>query len=48
MDLPDENLFAEGADDTEAPSELGEEDKDFLECLEKMMEEVEDEADSID
>jgi hypothetical protein len=41
----DDNQLAEDADDTEAPCELGEEDKDFLECLEKMVEEVEDEAD---
>jgi hypothetical protein len=33
-------------DDTEAPAELAEEDKDFLKSLEKMAEEVEDEADS--
>ena len=44
MKLLDDNPLAEGTDDTEAPCELGEEDKDFLECLEKMMEEVESEA----
>ena len=35
-------------DDTEASAGLAEEDKDFLESLEKMAQEVEDEADSID
>ena len=48
MKLLDDNLFAELADDTEAPRELGEEDKDLLKSLEKMAEEVKDEAGSID
>jgi hypothetical protein len=48
MNLLDDNLFAEVADDTVALRELGEEDKDFLECLEKMAKEVKDEAGSID
>jgi hypothetical protein len=39
----DDDPFAEAPDDTEALSELGEEDRDFLRCLEKMMEEVEPE-----
>jgi hypothetical protein len=50
MKLLDENLLAEVAGDTEAPGELAEaeEDKDFLKNLEKMAEEVQDEAGSID
>ncbi len=48
MKLLDEDLLAEGADDTEAPGELAEEGKDFLKDLEKMAEEVEDDANSID
>jgi hypothetical protein len=48
MKLLDENILAEVADDIEAPGELAEEDKDFLESLEKMVKEVEDEPDSID
>jgi len=48
MKILDENLLAEIADDTGAPDELAGEDKDFLKSLEKMAEEVEDEADSID
>jgi hypothetical protein len=48
MKLLDENLLAEVADNTEAPSKLPEEDKDFLTSLEKMAEGVKDEADSID
>ncbi len=48
MKLLDENLLVEGADDVEAPAELAEEDKDFLNSLEKMVKEVEDEPNSID
>ena len=44
----EENLFMKLVDDTEGQGELAEEDKDFLESLEKMAQEVEDEADSID
>jgi hypothetical protein len=43
--LLDENLLAEDVDDVEPPGELGE---DFLKSLEKMAEEVKDEANSID
>ena len=42
--LLDENLLAEGADEAEPRGELGEEDKEFLKSLEKMVEEVESEA----
>ena len=48
MKLLDEDLFAEGVDDVEPPGELGEEDGDLLKSLEKMAEEVEDDANSID
>jgi hypothetical protein len=48
MKLLDENLLAEGVDDVEPPGELGEEDEDLLKDLEKMAEEVEDDANSID
>jgi hypothetical protein len=48
MKLLDEDLLAEGADDVEPPDELGEEDEDLLKDLEKMAEEVEDDANSID
>ena len=50
MKLLDENLLAEVAGDTEAPGELAEaeEDKDLLKNLEKMVEEVEDNPNSID
>jgi hypothetical protein len=41
----DENLFVKVADDTEVSHGLAEEDKDFLDGLEKMAEELEDEAD---
>ena len=44
----DDDLFLEGADDIEASDGLVEEDKDFLNGLEKKAEEVEDEPDSID
>jgi hypothetical protein len=46
--LLDENLLAEGFDDVEPPGELGEEGEDFLKSLEKMANEVKDEANSID
>ncbi len=48
MKLLDEDLLAEGADDVEPAGELGEEDEDLLKDLEKMAEEVEDDANSID
>jgi hypothetical protein len=48
MKLLDENALEEVADDIETPAELGEEDKDFLNSLEKMAGEVADEPDSID
>jgi hypothetical protein len=48
MKIFDENLLAEIAKDTGTSKELREEDTDFLKCLEKMAEEVKDEADSID
>lgn len=48
MKLLDDNLFEELEDDTEAPDESAEQDKDILKRLEKMVEEVGDEADSID
>jgi hypothetical protein len=44
----EENLFMKLLDDTEGQGELAEEDKDFLKSLEKMAQEVGDEADSID
>jgi hypothetical protein len=44
----EENLFMKLVDDTEGQGELAEEDKDFLKSLEKMAQEVGDEADSID
>jgi len=47
MKLSDDNPFAEVIDDIEALGELGEEDQDFLKCLEKMMEEAEGEPDAI-
>ena len=48
MNLLDENVLAEVTDETKAQDELGEEDKDFLNSLEEMAKEVEDEPDSID
>ena len=44
----DDNLLAEAADDIRAEGELTEEDKDFLNSLEKMVKEVADEPNSID
>ena len=48
MKILDENALAEIANETEAPGELGEEDKDLLKSLEKMVEEVKEEPGSID
>ena len=48
MKLLDEDLLAESVDDVEPPAELSEEDGDLLKDLEKMAEEVEDDANSID
>jgi len=44
MKLLDENLLTETESDAEASSKLAEEDKEFLRSLEKMAEEVEEEA----
>ena len=44
----DTNLFVKLGDDIGASGGLAEEDKDFLESLEKMAKEVEDDANSID
>jgi Skp family chaperone for outer membrane proteins len=46
MKLLDDNLLEEVADGTEAFDRMDEEDKAFLKRLEKMAEEVEDEADN--
>jgi hypothetical protein len=48
MKLLDENLLTEAGNGIEAQGELAEEDKDFLNSLEKMAEEVDDEPNSID
>ena len=48
MKLLDDNLLAQAADDIGALGELGEEDMDFLNSLEKMVKEVADEPNSID
>ena len=48
MKLLDENVLAEAADDIGALGELGEEDMDFLNSLEEMAKEVDDEPNSID
>jgi len=48
MKLLGEDLLAEGADDVEPPGELAEEENDFLKSLEKMANEVKDDANSID
>ncbi len=45
MKLLDDNLLTDISDDAKAPCELGEEDRDFLRMLEKMVEEVEDKTD---
>jgi hypothetical protein len=44
----EEVLFMKPVDDTEASAGLAEEDKDFLNSLEKMVKEVADEPNSID
>ena len=44
MKLLDENELAELANEIETSKALGAEDQDFLKSLEKMAEEVEDEA----
>jgi hypothetical protein len=41
-----EDLFMKLEEDVEAPGELAEEEKDFLKSLEKMVEEIESEANS--
>lgn len=46
MKLLDDDALEEVEDDTEAPDESAEDDKDFLKSLEKKAEEVEDEADN--
>lgn len=48
MKLLDEDLLAEGAEDVEPPDELSEVNGNLLKDLEKMAEEVEDDANSID
>jgi len=48
MKLLDEDLLAEGVDDVDPPSELAEEENDFLKSLEEMANEVKDDASSID
>ncbi len=48
MKILDENLLEEGANDIETRDELAEEDKEFLNSLEKMAKEVADEPNSID
>ena len=48
MNLLDNNLLAEGLDDSEAQGGWGEEDRDFLEGLEKKAKEIDDAADSFD
>jgi hypothetical protein len=48
MKLLDDNLLAQAADDIGALGELGEEDMDFLNSLEEMAKEVDDEPGSID
>jgi hypothetical protein len=48
MKLLDDNLLAEAADNMDALGELTDEDKDFLNSLEEMAKEVENDPDSID
>ncbi len=48
MKILDDNLLAEVADNVDAPGELTDEDKDFLNSLEEMAKEVDDEPNSID
>jgi len=45
MKLLDDNLFAEGVDETEALDESAEKDEDFLKSLEKKAVEIEGESD---
>jgi hypothetical protein len=40
----DDNVLVQVPDETEAPGELAEEDKDFLKSLEKMAEEIDAES----
>jgi hypothetical protein len=48
MKLLDDSILAQAADDIGALGELGEEDMDFLNSLEEMAKEVDDEPGSID
>jgi hypothetical protein len=48
MKLLDDSLLAQAADDVGVLGELGEEDMDFLNSLEEMAKEVDDEPGSID
>ncbi len=48
MKLLDQNVLAEVADDIKVPGELAEIDKEFLNNLEEMAKEVEDDPGSID
>ena len=48
MKFLDDNVLAGVPDDIGAPGELVEEDKDFLNDLEEMAKEVEDDPNSID
>jgi hypothetical protein len=48
MKLLDDSLLAQAADDIGALGELGEADMDFLNSLEEMAKEVDDEPGSID
>jgi hypothetical protein len=48
MKLLDDDVLAEVPDDIMAPGEVAEEDMDFLNDLEEMAKEVEDDPDSID
>ena len=48
MNLLDDSLFVQDVVDIEASDGLAEEDKDFLNSLEEMVKEVEDEPNSID
>jgi hypothetical protein len=46
MNLLDDNLFAEGVDDTEPPAGLAVEEKDLLKSLETMAAEIESEPEN--
>jgi hypothetical protein len=48
MKLLDDSILAQAADDIGALGDLGEEDMDFLNSLEEMAKEVDDEPGSID